>query len=327
MFDAVAAAIAFFYDLWPSYAGAIVLLTLAIMVVLTPLSIKGTRSMIAMSRLQPEMKKLQQKHKGDRERLNQEMLAFYQEHKINPLAGCLPLLLQMPIFIVLYRVIDGLGRVETRSVAGGEIEGPKYLDEGTRLFQDLSDTIEGGAEGAIEMVSFGVDLTRTLTGAFEQSFVEALPFLVLVGLVAGTGYIQQKQISARQQGAPVNPQQQMMTRLMPGFFALISIGIPAGVVLYFVVSNLVRIGQQAVITRMEVTPTKAGAAGDKGGEKDRRRGGGDRGGGGRGGGGRGGGDRAIDARSEEKRQSGDGRAAGERPQPRPRKSKRKKRKK
>ena len=278
MFDAVASALAFFYDLWPSYGGAIILLTLAIMLLLTPLSIKGTRSMIAMARLQPELKKLQQKHKGDREKLNQEMLAFYQEHKINPLAGCLPLLLQMPIFIVLYRVIDGLGRVQEKVVTAdtpavlreaaerctdraGElcIRGPKYLEPDTSLYQDLAQTVR---DGSIHMVSFGIDLTNSMTKALDESIVEAIPFVLLVALVALTGYVQQKQVSARQQGAPVNPQQQMLTRLMPGFFALISIGIPAGVVLYFVVSNGVRIGQQYLVTRME-HPAPAGGGRDR----------------------------------------------------------------
>src|SRR3954452_1752054 len=102
--------LAFFYDLWPSYGMAIVLFTLAIMLVLTPLSIKSTRSMIAMQRLQPEMKRLQQKYKNDRETLNKEMMAFYQANNINPFSSCLPLLLQMPVFIVLYRVLRGLSQ-------------------------------------------------------------------------------------------------------------------------------------------------------------------------------------------------------------------------
>ena len=102
MFDFLAGVIAFFYDLWPSYGMAIVLFTLAIMLVLTPLSIKSTRSMIAMQRVQPELKKLQAQHKNDKEALQREMMAFYQANNINPFSSCLPLLLQMPIFIVLF---------------------------------------------------------------------------------------------------------------------------------------------------------------------------------------------------------------------------------
>src|SRR3954471_2441328 len=116
MFNALAGVLAFFYKLWPSYGGAIVLFTLAIMAFTTPLSIKSTRSMIRMQRLQPEMKRLQQQYKGDREALNREMMAFYQANNVNPLASCLPMLLQMPVFIVLFRILRGL--TGTKSVDG-----------------------------------------------------------------------------------------------------------------------------------------------------------------------------------------------------------------
>src|SRR5918992_303368 len=146
LFDGLAWMLAFFYELWPSYGGAIILFTVAIMLVLSPLSIKSTRSMIAMQRVSPEMKKLQQKYKDDREALNREMMAFYKEHNINPFSSCLPLLLQMPVFIVLYRVLTGL----TRKRDG--VFDPDYLDQGSSLFQAL--------EGEREMRSFGMDLAR-----------------------------------------------------------------------------------------------------------------------------------------------------------------------
>ena len=108
MFDAIATVLAWFYSLIPNYAIAIALLTLTVMVLLTPLTLKGTKSMLQMQRLQPEMKKLQQQYKGDRQKLNEELMKFYQENKINPMGGCLPLLIQMPVFIVLYRVLHKL---------------------------------------------------------------------------------------------------------------------------------------------------------------------------------------------------------------------------
>ena len=91
-------------------ACAIILLTLLVMVVLTPLTLKGTRSMMMMQQLQPEMKKLQARYKDDRQKLNEEMLKFYKENNINPLGGCLPLLIQMPVFLILYQVLRGLTR-------------------------------------------------------------------------------------------------------------------------------------------------------------------------------------------------------------------------
>src|SRR6478672_5468539 len=102
--------LAFFYEIWPSYGGAIALLTLTVMVVLTPLTLKGTRSMMTLQALQPEMKKIQTQYKDDRQKLNEELLKFYKENDISPLGGCLPLLVQMPVFIVLYQVLRGLTR-------------------------------------------------------------------------------------------------------------------------------------------------------------------------------------------------------------------------
>ena len=101
MYDVIARPLQFYYELWPSYAGAITLLTLTVMLVLLPLTLKGTRSMLAMQRLQPELKKLQNQHRDDRQKLNEEVMKFYKENNINPLSGCMPLLLQMPIFILL----------------------------------------------------------------------------------------------------------------------------------------------------------------------------------------------------------------------------------
>src|SRR4051794_28458187 len=97
--------LSFFYDLVPNYAAAIALLTIVVMIVLLPLTLKGTRSMLAMQRLSPEIRKLQERHKNDRQKLNEEMMKLYKDNKINPLGGCFPLLLQFPVFIILYRVI------------------------------------------------------------------------------------------------------------------------------------------------------------------------------------------------------------------------------
>ena len=238
MFDALAAALAFFYDLWPSYGGAIILFTLAIMLVLSPLSIKSTRSMIKMQRVQPEMKRLQAQYKGDREALNREMMAFYQANNINPFSSCLPMLLQMPVFFVLYQVLSGL----TRRVDG--VFDPKYLDQESALYQAL--------HGARKMMSFGIDLSRSaLTTLQDNGMVDALPYFVMIALVAGTAWYQQRQIAGRNPGAAANPQQQMITKIIPFVFVPITLSIPAGVVIYFVVSNLVRIGQQALVTKLE----------------------------------------------------------------------------
>ena len=78
------------------------------MIVTAPLTVKSTKSMVAMQRVSPEMKKLQQKYKGDRQTLNEEMMKLYKEHGVNPAGGCLPMFAQFPVFIILYGVIQGL---------------------------------------------------------------------------------------------------------------------------------------------------------------------------------------------------------------------------
>ena len=236
MFEIVAKTLSFFYELVPDYAIAIAMLTLVVMVVTTPFTLKGTRSMIQMQRLQPEMRKLQIKYKDDRQKLNEELMAFYKEHNLNPLGGCLPLLLQAPIFLILFRVVRGL----TETNAAGEFV-PKYLDQGSHLFRSL--------EGDTKMMSFGVDLAESASKALGDGFVHGLPHLVLVAVVAVSSYVQQRQIAGRNPNAEMPPQQKMLMRLMPAMFVIFAFASPSALVVYFVVSNLYRIGMQAYITR------------------------------------------------------------------------------
>src|SRR2546430_5302961 len=91
LYNAFGAVLAFFYAIIPNEGVAIILLTITVMLVLFPLTAKSARSMMAMQRLQPEIKKLQAKHKGDRQKLNEEMMKLYQENKVNPLGGGPPL--------------------------------------------------------------------------------------------------------------------------------------------------------------------------------------------------------------------------------------------
>lgn len=250
---ALGAALAFFYAIVPSFAFSIIMLTIGVRVALIPLTAKQLKSQQAMQRLQPELKKLQAKYKGDRQTLNEEMMKLYKEHKANPLAGCLPLLLQMPLFIVLYRLILGLSRVP-----------PKHIPIGSSLYKSI--VASGG-----KLKSFGIDLA-VKPGSVPGGLVKALPYFVMVALVVATGYYQQRQMSARMpKGDGVNNQMQAVMKVFPLFFGVISLSVPAGVVVYFFISNLWQIGQQAVAFRHMPMPEpapgpKAGAGGNaKGG--------------------------------------------------------------
>lgn len=271
MFDLFATALAWLYDLVPSYGVAIVLLTLVVMLLVTPLTLKGTRSMLELQAHQPELRRIQNQYRDDRQKMNEELMKFYGEHKINPVGGCLPLLVQLPVFIVLYNVIRGLTRridlVDSILQFGnagfaGRFD-PKYLDHSSRLFQDLS--------GTDHMNFLGIDLSRSAVQALSSDgFTTALPYIVLILLSTCASYYQQAQIQRRSNG-PANPQMQTITRIMPLFITFISLNLPAALVIYFVVSGCYRIGQQAIISRHIYTPevkerlAAAKASGDAGG--------------------------------------------------------------
>jgi YidC/Oxa1 family membrane protein insertase len=245
IYEAFGSALAFFYAIIPNLGVGIILLTVTVMLILFPLTAKSAKSMLAMQRLQPEIKKLQAKHKGDRQKLNEEMMKLYQEHKVNPLGGCLPLLLQMPVFIALFHVL----RNPLSSVP-----------DGSSLFKALEAAKPGG-------LSFlGMDLSVKATDA-HGGFGDALPYYILVALVVLTGFVQSRQ-TARNTPPGANSQMLIIGKVLPVFFGLISLNFPSGLVLYFFVSNTWRVGQQELIMR-KIAPRDhllAGKGGGKGGD-------------------------------------------------------------
>ena len=273
MFDLFSDILAGLYALWPSYGAMIILLTLAVRIVFTPLTVRGTKSMLEMRKIQPELKKLQAKHKGDRAALNEEVQALYRTHKINPLGGCLPLLAQAPVFLVMYQVLRGLTRrtsevgkalgnivsqIQTcptgpgidctveRVDFGERTFNPRYVDEGTQLFKALSSDTE--------MLWLGIDLSFSPSAALSESLVKALPYLVMVILVGVLGYYQQRQIAGRNQDVEVNPMQRTLMRVLPIFLPVISFSLPAGLIVYFITTSAIGVGQQAFITRRVYKP-------------------------------------------------------------------------
>jgi YidC/Oxa1 family membrane protein insertase len=264
-FQIFGGALALFYEWVPNYGFIIVALTLVVMIVVTPLTLKATRSMMMMQQLQPEMKKLQSRYKDDRQKLNEELMKFYKENNINPVGGCLPLLIQMPVFFLLYAVLRGLTlRVPVLGTNTGFASGqrsvginplqnppdilhfhnfePKYVPTDSSLYQSLSSTNV--------MNFFGMDLASSCTEIFSRKgAVYAIPYVVLIIIVGATSFIQQRQIQGRNPNAQINPQQQQIMKIMPFFLPLISFGLPSGLVLYFAVSNIYRVGQQWFIGR------------------------------------------------------------------------------
>jgi YidC/Oxa1 family membrane protein insertase len=252
IFSAFGWLLAALYGIIPNYAVAITLLTLIIMGLLTPFTVKSTKSMMAMQRLQPEIKKLQVKYKGPENRalLNEEMMKLYKEEGANPLGGCLPVLLQAPFLFILYSVIRGLSYVNPLGNAA-----PKYIPIHGRMWNNVV-----SAHGHIS--AFGMDLSLKPFSP-HSSWITAIPFYLFVLIAVALQYFQMWQMNARNKktGQAVPSQQQTIQRIMPIFFTYFYIVIPAAVVLYMIVSTLVRIATQDVMFRTGVSnPQKIAAA-------------------------------------------------------------------
>ena len=245
--------LAFFYGLIPNYAVAIILLTIVIMGALTPFTIKSTKSMQAMQRLQPEIKKLQQKYKGPENRalLNEEMMRLYKEEGANPLGGCLPVLLQAPFLFILYSVIKGLANV----VHHGKVlvAQPRYIPQSSKMYHDLI-----ASHGSINV--FGMDLNLKAFSV-HSSFAAQIPFFAFTAVAVGLQYFQMAQLNnrSRKAGQAMPSQQLMMQRFLPIFFAYFYLVIPAAVVLYMIVSTGIRIITQDLMFRAGISnPQKNG---------------------------------------------------------------------
>jgi YidC/Oxa1 family membrane protein insertase len=191
--------------------------------------------MLEMQRLQPEMRRLQTQFKGDRQQLNAEMMKLYQEHKVNPLASCLPLLAQMPVFIIMFQALSGLGnRVEG-------LLAPKYLNETSELFISLN--------GKAEMRSFGLDLSITPQAAVQDSFGKGLVYIVLVAALAALYFVQQRMVASRTVSPTMSATQAKIMQYLPVVFAVFQLFLPTSLVVYYIVQAIVRIVQQYYITK------------------------------------------------------------------------------
>lgn len=245
------------YAVWPNYGFAIAGLTIIIMLALTPVTVKSTKSMIAMQRLQPEMKKLQAKYKGaeNREMLNQEMMRLYKENGTSPFGACLPSLLQMPFLIVLYTLIRGLSTTVTHGQYYTGLNGvyqkcaqaicgaPRYIPTKSQMHTDLVLN-----KGQMHWW-FGMDLSSyPFSHHGANQALLTIPYLVLIGAAMFLQYYQMKQMNSRNpQAAAANPQMQTMQKFFPIIFGFIYLRVPAGATIYMVVSSAMRIGTQEVM--------------------------------------------------------------------------------
>jgi len=256
VFEVPAALLAWFYSWTGSYGLAIGLIAVVVMVLVTPLTLKSTKGMLEMQRLAPEMRRLQQEHRGDKAKLNEEMMKLYQDHKVNPMASCLPILAQTPVFIVMFRIMIGLtyrpaGPNEAVAQAVLRASGaddsevgfvPRYLATDSPMFESLA--------GQVEMVSFGLDLSLSPAQALGTDFARGLIYALLVVILGGLYFFQQRMVAARASVSPsMSPSQQKLMQYLPVFFAVFQIFFLLGLVIYYIVQAILRILQQGYITR------------------------------------------------------------------------------
>jgi YidC/Oxa1 family membrane protein insertase len=223
--EAIFSALQFLYDITGDYGLAIILLTVAIRLLMIPLTVKQTRSMYEMQRIQPKIKELQKKYKNDKEKLQEETLKFYQENKVNPFGGCLPLLLQMPVFIALYQVL------------GGTPENPGLF---LKYVESLPE-----AEQAVVTQAWIIlpDLTATPASIWAaDGFVAVIPYALLVILFGLSIWLPQFLM-------PGEAQQKQIAMIMAVFMLYIGWISPAGVLVYWVTSSVLGIAQQQIQLR------------------------------------------------------------------------------
>lgn len=201
----------FFHGYVGNYGLAIILVTVLIKLLFWPISQKGMKSMKTMQKLQPKMAKLREKFKDDKQMQQQEMIKLYQTYKVNPVGGCLPMVIQIPVFFALYKVL--LQTIELRHA-------PFFL-----WITDLA---------APDRLPVGFDLP----------FLGGIPVLTL--LMGATMFLQQKMTPATG-----DPTQQKVMMFMPVIFTFMFLNFASGLVLYWFVNNLLSIGQQYLVNRNE----------------------------------------------------------------------------
>jgi YidC/Oxa1 family membrane protein insertase len=243
LIEGLGAILAFFYGLLDfmseglALGFSIILLTIFINLLVFPLTLKQTRATRAFTAIQPDIKRIQKEYKDDPQEMQKRLMELQKSAGATP-GGCLlPLLIQMPIWFALFRLLQA----------------PlTYLAADSSLAAALQD---GTAETFL-----GMNLGTSPSQAMAGGILAALPYLITIAVMVATQYVQQWHATYGQErpsGQPGAGAQQAITKITPLFIGFISWNFPAGLVLYWTTSNLFRLGQQALIFKMDGRPTPA----------------------------------------------------------------------
>jgi YidC/Oxa1 family membrane protein insertase len=221
LIDACQWVLEFWHDLLGgSWGWSIILLTFTVRIFILPLTFRGVKSMQRLQSLQPEIKQIQERYKDDRQRMNQEVMAFYQREKVNPLGSCLPLLLQIPFFISLFYLLRS---PEFKAdIAGNAAFGP---------IDNLAEKVTGDPVllGVLIVLYVGTQLAASAVTAFSA-----------------------------------DPTQRRIMFAMPFVFTIFIVNFQAGLIVYWITTNVWTIGQQLLVKKLYPKPERPAVDGDAG---------------------------------------------------------------
>lgn len=265
LLDAIGWLLAWVYDAVGNFGIAIIILTVVFRVILLPLGIKQIKAMQATQALQPKIKEIQKKYKGNRQKIQEQQMKLYQEYGVNPLGGCLPVLLQFPILIAMYSVIRAPipFAPEDRPAPGIEFK-DNHLPQDSELFRDVTSHEEQGQRFLLMNLQCSpsssgrtVPVRDTQGEPYQSqqldcgdSIPDRIPYYVALALMIGSTYYSMRQTQKATPASAQNSQTAMISRIMPVTFGIFGFTVPAGLVLYWTMSNLFQIAQQTVMLRL-----------------------------------------------------------------------------
>lgn len=284
LLDAIGYVLAWLYDIVPNYGVAIIVLTVVLRFLLFPLGMKQIKSMQAMQALQPKIKEIQKKYKSNKQKVQEETMRLYKEAGVNPLGGCLPVLAQFPLLIAMYAVIRAPGyepvmtgdQLSAYTITNNHLptdsqlfasvvthEGTTFLGLNLQCSAAQAGNVEAStikdSEGNVVVADIPLEddsgqkldsfVSRPVLPCGDDGLTSKIGYVALLGLMIATAFYQTLQTQRASPQGAASSQQQMLLRIMPIFFGFIGFSFPAGLVLYWTVSNVFMIGQQTLLLR------------------------------------------------------------------------------